>query len=90
MPPPPTSEASPLNSPTTSKSVASQDPIEKGEHNFHEQLNILLQCSCLKHITNPLDDIFELNFDQTELKCIFCYDETSTGVLMLLMSNTKN
>ena len=32
----------------------------------------------MKYITNRLDHIFELNFDQTELKCIFSYDETST------------
>ena len=38
----------------------------------------MLKCSCLKHIANLLDDVFEINLANTQLNCIYCIKEPTT------------
>ena len=49
---------------------------EKGEDD--DYLQLLLKCSCLKHITNLLDDVFEIDLSNTKLNCIYCNKEPTT------------
>ena len=47
------------------------------EDTFTRQLNLLLETSCLKHIEDLPDDVFELNLERTELHCLYCFDNFS-------------
>ena len=53
--------------------LESQKSKPINESKISSQLNLLHQSSCLKHITNLLDDVFELNLEETKLKCLYCF-----------------
>ena len=59
-------------SPSAMPQLTGQKSLPEGEHKLLEQLNLLSQSLCLKYIMNLLDE-------QTQLKCMFCYDNSSTG-----------
>ena len=43
-----------------------------------DYLKLLSECSCLKHIVNLLDDVFEMNLSNTQLNCLHCSNEPNT------------
>ena len=53
--------------------LESQKSKPINESKISSQLKLLHQSSCLKHITNLLDDVFELNLEETKLKCLYCF-----------------
>ena len=53
--------------------LESQKSKPINESKISSELNLLHQSSCLKHITNLLDDVFELNLEETKLKCLYCF-----------------
>ena len=53
--------------------LESQKSKPINESKISSQLNFLHQSSYLKHITNLLDDVFELNLEETKLKCLYCF-----------------
>ena len=72
LPESPSSEISlksPISSTSTASEISGQKVHSKDEQDFSEQLNLLSQCSCLKHISHSLDDVFKLNLEQTHLEC---------------------
>ena len=80
------SRSATLVSPTTPHSSKTQ-PKAQAEalvkqpvvDKFTTQLNLLQNCYGLKHTENLLDDVFELNLEQTEILCLFCYDNDKTA-----------
>ena len=46
---------------------------------INDYLKLLSECSCLKHIVNLLDDVFEMNLSNTQLNCIHCSKEPNTN-----------
>ena len=48
------------------------------EEDDDDYLKLSSECSCLKHIVNLLDDVFEMNLSNTQINCIHCSKEPST------------
>ena len=59
-----------------SSSIITSD--KKGMEEDDDYLQLLSECSCLKHIVNLLDDVFEINLSNTQINCIYCSKEPST------------
>ena len=52
---------------------------KKGMEKDDDYLKLLSECSCIKHIVNLLDDVFEMNLSNTQLNCIHCSNEPNTN-----------
>ena len=66
------------NEASHSVSRASSIEISNLKAEDDDYLQLLSKCSCLKHIVNLLDDVFEINLSNTQLNCIYCIEEQST------------
>ena len=60
------------------KASSSMASDKKGMEEDDDYLKLLSECSCIKHIVNLLDDIFEINLSNTHINCIYCSKESST------------
>ena len=60
------------------KASSSMASDKKGMEEDDDYLKLLSECSCIKHIVNLLDDVFEINLSNTHINCIYCSKEPST------------
>ena len=79
-PPAPKPSACPTATLETPQSSKSASLKSNAKSKLEIQSQFLKEAKCLKQVVELLDDVFELNFEQSELHCVFCLEtESRTG-----------
>ena len=77
LPPPPLPVPRATTTPAQSSTMSNVQRKSKENCKLEIQLNCLKDAKCLKQVIELLDDVFELNFEQSELHCVVCFQASS-------------